>query len=215
VESALETLHKHKTPINGAGRTDSGVHAHGQSANFYTDIKNIKEERFVPALNGILPKDVRVLKAEEVKHDFHARFDAKSRSYRYSFICARRAFPQELRYNLELRRQPDIALLNNYARNFRGEKDFSMFASSLDPSPSKKRYVFEAFFFVQKDTLIFEITANAFLWKMVRSIVGTLLYYEERKVSVEDFKLIVNSEDRLLAGPTAPPEGLSLWKVSY
>ena len=215
IEKALEKMHKKSVTLIGAGRTDSGVHALGQTAHFHTDIKNMSADRFVPALNGLLPQDIRVLHSEEADLDFHARFNAKSRTYRYQIICGRRAFPQELRYNLQLWRRPDIELLNEYARFLRGEMDCSLFAAQGDKSLSKHRYLFSAYFFIERDSLIFEITANAFLWKMVRSIVGTLLFYEEKSLLPEDFKKIIAEKDRSLAGPTAPPQGLFLWKVVY
>ncbi|MDR3170293.1 MAG: tRNA pseudouridine(38-40) synthase TruA [Treponema sp.] len=215
LESALERLHKKKTPLTGAGRTDAGVHAAGQVAHFHTDIRNIAPERFVPALNSLLPQDIRVLEALETYPAFHARFDAASRTYRYHLICGRHGLPQELRYGLQLWRRPRLDRLNQYTCLLHGERDCSIFAGTRDPSISRSRYIFHAGFFVQGDTLIFEITANAFLWKMVRSIMGTLLHYEERGLSPQDFKAIIESRDRSLAGPTAPAAGLSLWKVAY
>ncbi|MDR2536145.1 MAG: tRNA pseudouridine(38-40) synthase TruA [Treponema sp.] len=215
LETALEKLHKHSVSTAGSGRTDAGVHAAGQTAHFYTDIQNIQAERFVPALNGLLPQDLRILHAQESRYDFHARFDAKSRTYRYCLICGRRGLPQELRYGLQIWRRPRLDLLNAYARLLRGELDCSVFAVPGDPSKSRSRCFFGASFFMQGDTLVFEITANAFLWKMVRSIVGTLLYYEEKALPPIEFKYILSSGDRRLAGPTAPPQGLTLWKVRY
>ncbi|MDR2484171.1 MAG: tRNA pseudouridine(38-40) synthase TruA, partial [Treponema sp.] len=181
----------------------------------YTSIRNMAPERFVPALNRLLPQDVRILAAQEAGYDFHARFDAKARTYRYHFICGRHGLPQELRYSLQLRRRPRLDLLNDYVRLFRGELDCSVFAVPRDPSKSRSRYFFGASFFIQGDMLIFEITANAFLWKMVRSVAGTLLHYEEQGLPPEEVKRIIASGDRGLAGPTAPPQGLSLWKVTY
>jgi tRNA pseudouridine38-40 synthase len=215
VEDALEKIHKHSVPLTGSGRTDAGVHAAGQVANFYTDISGMGAERFVPALNSILPRDVRILESGETVSDFHARFDAKSRIYRYHCICGRPGLPHELRYSLQLWRRPRIALLNDYARLLLGERDCSVFASPSDPSKSRSRHISQACFFVRGDALIFEIAANAFLWKMVRSIAGTLLHYEERGVSPEAFKDIAASRDRNLAGPTLPPQGLFLWKIEY
>jgi len=215
IEAALAVLHKHPVQLIGSGRTDSGVHAVGQVANFKTDIAHIPAERFVPALNSILKRDVRILKAEEASPDFHARFDAKSRTYRYHIIYGRPAMPHELRYAWQLWRQPDIQRLNAYAQLLLGETDCSLFASPRDPSVSRSRYISHAHFLIEGSTLIFEITANAFLWKMVRSIVGSLLYYEERDLTVESFKTLLLSGDHKKAGPTAPPEGLFLWNIDY
>ncbi|MDR0524602.1 MAG: tRNA pseudouridine(38-40) synthase TruA [Spirochaetaceae bacterium] len=215
VERALEKLHKHPVGLAGAGRTDAGVHAAGQTAHFHTDIQSMAPDRFARALNGLLPQDVRVLRSQEERPDFHARFDAKARTYRYRLICGRRGLPQELRYGLQMWRHPRQAWLNAYARLLRGEMDCSIFAVPRDSSKSRCRYFFGAGFFIQGDALIFEITANAFLWKMVRSVLGTLLYYEELGLSPEAFREILLSGNRRLAGPTVPPQGLSLWKVTY
>ncbi|AEJ19351.1 tRNA pseudouridine(38-40) synthase TruA [Gracilinema caldarium] len=215
IEDALFKMHKHPVQLIGSGRTDAGVHAIGQVANFITDISHIPAERFVPALNSILKRDVRILHAEEASLDFHARFDAKSRTYRYHIISGRHAMPHELRYAWQIWRQPNISCLNAYARLLIGETDCSLFASPRDPSLSRCRYISQARFFVAGTTLLFEITANAFLWKMVRSIVGSLLYYEERGYSVEQVQKLMNSRDHTLAGPTAPPEGLFLWNIDY
>ncbi|MDR2418638.1 MAG: tRNA pseudouridine(38-40) synthase TruA [Treponema sp.] len=215
LEAALARLHKRPVNLSAAGRTDAGVHAAGQVANFYTDIKNMAAERFVPALNSLLPQDLRVLAAQETSSEFHARFAAQSRTYRYYIIGERHALPHELRYALQLWRRPRVECLNSYARCLRGELDCSVFALSKDPSHSRNRYFFGALFFVERDTLVFEITANAFLWKMVRSIVGTLLYCEEHDVSPDAFRALLASGERKQAGPTVPPHGLFLWNVAY
>ncbi|MCL2194094.1 MAG: tRNA pseudouridine(38-40) synthase TruA [Treponema sp.] len=215
IEIALARMHKHPVALTGAGRTDSGVHAAGQVAGFRTDIKNIEPCRFVPALNGLLPRDVRILEALPAIPDFHARFDASSRTYRYHFICGRQALPHENRYSLQLWRRPRIDLLNAYCRQLLGERDCSVFAAAGDSSKSRHRYISRAVFFPEGDGLVFEISANAFLWKMVRSVAGTLLHYEERGTSPEFLREAIESGDRSLAGPTLPPQGLFLWKVDY
>ncbi|MCL2043881.1 MAG: tRNA pseudouridine(38-40) synthase TruA [Treponema sp.] len=227
VESALERMHHHPVAVIGAGRTDSGVHAAGQAASFQTGIESINPERFVPALNGLLPQDVRILEAKEVCADFHARFDARLRTYRYFCICGRHALPHESRYAIQLWRYPNIELLNSYCRNVLGERDCSLFAAAERGAPSadggasgysgksRSRYISRASFFVEKDRLVFEISANAFLWKMVRSIAGTFLHYEERNTPPGQLCDIIASGDRSLAGPTFPPHGLFLWKVDY
>ncbi|GHV39457.1 tRNA pseudouridine synthase A [Spirochaetia bacterium] len=215
IETALERIHKEKVNLCGSGRTDAGVHAAGQVANFYTTIHSIPADRFVPALNSLLPQEVRILEAAETLPDFHARFDAKMRTYRYQLICGRHALPQEGRYALQLWRHPRLDVLNDYGRLLLGERDCSLFASPRDSSKSRSRYISQAHFFIQGDMLIFEISANAFLWKMVRSVLGTLLYYEERGIPAEQLKAAIEAGDRKLAGPTAPAQGLFLWKIEY
>jgi tRNA pseudouridine38-40 synthase len=214
IEDALEKLHGHPVTLTGAGRTDSGVHAVGQVANFYTDIDSIPADRFAPALNSSLPHEVRVLESCEADKEFHARFSAKSRIYRYQFMC-RPLLPHESRYNLQLRHFPRLELLNAYGRLLFGETDCSIFAGAGDTSASKNRYVYSAYFFVEGDSLIFEIRANAFLRSMVRSVSGTFLHYEETSTPPEKLREIIATKDRSLAGPTLPPQGLFLWKVEY
>jgi tRNA pseudouridine38-40 synthase len=215
IEAALERLHKKPVALTGSGRTDAGVHATGQVANFYTDIRGMEAHRFVPALNSILPPEVRILEGRETREDFHARFDAKSRTYQYRFIAGRPPFPHETRYALSVWRHPRVSLLNDYARLLRGETDCSIFASPRDPSKSRSRCITQAWFFTQGDTLVFEISANAFLWKMVRSIAGTLLYCEEQGLPPEEVAGLIRSGDRSRAGPTLPPQGLFLRQVDY
>jgi tRNA pseudouridine38-40 synthase len=215
IEDALESMHRHPVALAGSGRTDSGVHAAGQAASFRTDIASIQPPRFVPALNGLLPQDVRILEASEASPDFHARFDARMRTYRYFFICGRQALPHESRYALQLWRSPRIDLLNAYCRLLPGERDCSIFAGAGDSSKSRSRYIAHAAFFMDGSRLVFEISANAFLWKMVRSIAGTFLHYEERDTPPELLRDIIASGRRELAGPTLPPHGLFLWKVEY
>ncbi|MDR2134812.1 MAG: tRNA pseudouridine synthase A [Treponema sp.] len=215
IEAALEKIHRHPVILTGSGRTDAGVHAAGQVANFHTDIKNMPPERFVPALNTFLPQEIRILEAAETRRDFHARFDARLRTYRYHFVCGRRALPHESRYSLQLWRHPNPELLNAYGRLLLGERDCSLFAGAGDRSASRSRYISGAVFFVEGGRLVFEISANAFLWKMVRSVAGTFLYYEERKTPPGDLAAVIASGNRGLAGPTLPPRGLFLWKVGF
>ncbi|MDR0557283.1 MAG: tRNA pseudouridine(38-40) synthase TruA [Treponema sp.] len=215
IEEALQKLHKHPVSLAGSGRTDTGVHAAGQIANFYTDIQSMSPERFTLALNSLLPRDVRIIAAEETHSGFHARFDARARTYRYHIVAGRHALPHELRYALQVWSHPSIERLNSYARLLRGEMDCSAFATPKYPCESRFRYIFNACVFVQGDVLVFEITANAFLWKMVRSIVGTLLFCEEKGVSASGFQSLVDSKDRSKAGPAAPPQGLFLWNIAY
>jgi tRNA pseudouridine38-40 synthase len=220
LEAALTKLHKTPVTVNAAGRTDAGVHAAGQCANFFTTIDGMSADRFAYILNGMLPKDVRIVSSVEAPQNFHARFDARVRSYRYYFICARLAMPHENRYAMQLCYRPSIKLLNAYACRLHGETDCSLFASTKDlifkrGSGSKCRNIKNAYFFYEGDKLIFEISANAFFWKMVRSIAGTLLFYEQRNLSACEFSAILKEGCREKAGNTIPPTGLFLWQVDY
>jgi len=215
IEKALEKIHREKVTIAGSGRTDAGVHAAGQTANFRTNINSMPASRFVPALNSLLPHDIRILEAAETGVDFHSRFDARSRTYRYFIIAGRQAMPWELRYAWQIRGAPDLERLNSYAGLLRGETDCTTFAVPGDKSLSRFRYIFNSVFWIEGNRLIFEITANAFLWKMVRSILGTFLFYGDKNYTPDEMLKIIESRDRSLAGPTAPAQGLFLWKTEY
>jgi tRNA pseudouridine38-40 synthase len=215
LESALERMHGHEVRVAGSGRTDSGVHARGQVASFITDIDSIPVDRFVPALNSLLPQDVRILESREAPVGFNARFDARLRCYRYFMIPGGRALPSQRLYAWCLRSWPDAGKLNAMAACLKGERDFSAFCIPRDESLSRYRYVHGAAFFMEGGQLVFEISANAFLWRMVRSLVGSLVDFESKGLDAGHFRKVLESEDRSLAGKTAPAQGLFLWRVEY
>lgn len=219
IEKVLEKIHKVKTPLQGSGRTDSGVHAVRQAANFFSPVDSIPVKKYVPALNSLLPSDIRILDAKEVDEKFSSRFSATSRSYRYFIIPSHKALASQMPYAWDIDHEPDIDKLNEMASCLKGEIDCATFAASGDESLSTFRFINDAHFFYQDlypwgKALVFEITANAFLWKMVRSIVGSLIFFEKDK-DVSYFKEVLESHDRSKAGPTAPPQGLFLWDVSF
>lgn len=219
IEKVLEKIHKVKTPLQGSGRTDSGVHAVRQAANFFSPVDSISAEKYIPALNSLLPDDIRILEAKEVDEKFSSRFSATSRTYRYFIIPSHSAIASQMPFAWDIGHNPDIKKLNEMASCLKGEIDCAAFAASGDESQSTFRFLNDAHFFYQDlypcgRALVFEITANAFLWKMVRSIVGSLIYFEKNK-DVSYFKQVLESCDRSKAGPTAPPQGLFLWNVSF
>jgi tRNA pseudouridine38-40 synthase len=215
IERALEILHGHPVSLHGAGRTDAGVHAVAQTANFLTDISAIPPGNFVSALNSSLPADVRIMESAEAGADFHARFSARFRRYRYFLKRGEAAYPHERRYCWPVRSRLDLAALNRMAARLSGETDFSSFSSPKDPSLSRFRYVYDASFYPEGNLIVFDISANAFLWKMVRSLVGTMAWLQARDLAPEAFAEILSARDRSAAGPTAPPEGLFLYRVEY
>jgi tRNA pseudouridine38-40 synthase len=226
LEDALAKMHGGAVPTLGAGRTDSGVHAMGQVANFYTDIASIPAARFLPALNKLLPRDVRVLSASDADFDFHSRYDARLRRYRYFVLCGA-ADPIRLRYAHELHRRPDLESLNAAAALILGETDFTTFSSAKDKSANRSRFVHESAFRWEGDLLVYQVAANAFLWRMVRSLVGSMLHYDflaaaggasgpsRARRAAEMMGEALAARDRRLAGPTAPARGLFLWNVEY
>lgn len=215
IENALERMHGHPVPLTGSGRTDSGVHATGQVANFFTDIERIPAENFVPALNSMLPRDVRILRSWSVEDTFNARFSAVSRTYRYFLYCGKYPLAHELPYVWHIGRWPDLAILNDMAACLSGETDCSSFVAAGDRSLTRSRFFYGAHFFPEGERLVLELTANAFLWRMVRSIAGTMIELEGKGMPADEFKKVLDAHDRRKAGPTAPGNGLFLWDVRY
>lgn len=218
IETALEKMFKTHIDLYGSGRTDSGVHAEAQAANFFSPVDNIPEENYLRALNGILPKDIRIKSAKCVPESFNSRFSATSRKYHYFIQTETYPSARDSRFVWYIHRRPNIDILNEMASHLRGEIDCKTFAAAGDMSLSTHRYIDNAFFYWDEQNpnlLVFEIEANAFLWKMVRSITGTLIQMEQKGFSGEDFKNILESCDRKKALITAPPEGLFLWEVKF
>lgn len=217
IEKALARIHKSPTALTGSGRTDSGVHAFAQAANFYSPVDSIPAANYVPALNAFLPGDIRIVGSKEVDGDFSSRFSATSRTYRY-FLRTGNPFASETRFVWPIHHEPDIAVLNEMASHLRGELDCATFAAAGDASLSTFRYIEDARFFHDGRSpgiIVFEIRANAFLWKMVRSLVGSMIFFERSGRDADFFKDALDSHDRRRAGPTAPPSGLFLYKVDF
>ena len=221
IEKALEKIHKQPTALYGSGRTDSGVHALGQAANFYSPVDSMPAENYVRALNAFLPSDVRIMAAREVPEDFSARKSATSRVYRYFIAAGDATSADNMRFSWLVKNYtPNLERLNKYCECLRGELDCSSFAASGDDSVSNNRYIDEAKFFFQKDRfgkelLVFQIEANAFLWKMVRTLTGTLVNLDKTGAPEDAMKKILEARDRKVAGVTAPPIGLFLYEIKF
>ncbi len=221
IEKALEKIHKEKITLHGSGRTDSGVHALAQAANFFSPIDSIPAKNYIRALNAFLPKDIRIINSEEVPQDFDARYSATSRVYRF-FISNNDSLPaNNSRFVWIVKNyEPDLQRLNHFASCLKGEIDCASFAASGDLSVSTCRYIDNAHFFMQKDIwgndlLVFEIEANAFLWKMVRTLTGTIINLDKENAPLDSMQKILEAKDRTKAGVTAPPEGLFLYKIKF
>ncbi len=226
IESALSKITKSKVDIIGAGRTDAGVHAVGQVANFKTESRMTPNE-FKLALNSILPRDIVINNAEEVNEDFHSRFDAISRTYHYTILNSDTPSAFLRNYVYLLPKPVDIDIMNEASKYLIGTKDFSSFASLGDPIHNSIRTVILAEWHLlptDLSTLRYEsgqrlikfyIKANAFLRGMVRAIVGTLIDVGIGKIQPERVKEILELKDRTKAGPSLPAKGLCLVNVEY
>lgn len=221
IESALQRMHKTEITLYGSGRTDSGVHAYGQAANFFSPIDSIPVDNYPRALNAFLPQDIRIISAEEKPEDFNSRFSATSRSYRYFINFSENLSASQTPYVWDVKNYtPNLERLNALSSCLRGELDCASFAASGDMSLSTCRYLDNAHFFMQEDLfgkklLVFEIEANAFLWKMVRTLTGTLINLDKKDAPEDSLKKILEARDRTIAGVTAPPTGLFLWEVKF
>lgn len=215
IESALATMHGHAVAVTAAGRTDAGVHAAGQVVHFHSDIASIPADKFKLALNKLMPRDVRIIDASEAQPGFHARFDARLRRYKYfiRFDCP--PLPHLDRYAWRLAHRPDIRRLNRLSACLRGELDCTAFATAKDPHDNRFRYLHHAIFYMEGQSLVFDIAANAFLWHMVRSLTGTLVELDRKAAPDDALRRIIESKDRKYAGATAPANGLFLWQVEY
>ncbi|MFP4565884.1 MAG: tRNA pseudouridine(38-40) synthase TruA [Spirochaetaceae bacterium] len=213
LEAALERIHGRRVVLHAAGRTDSGVHARAQCANFHTDHPSIPAAKFREAINTHLPLDLRVMRSREVPAEFHARFDAVSREYRYYLLHAEIVPPHLKDRCVRLKARPDISAWNRMAAALCGEHDFTTFASPTDSVENCVRHVYAAAFHPEREFIVFRIEANGFLWKMVRSIVGTIM--EMDPPDVDRFAGILHARDRSRAGTTAPARGLFLHRIRY
>lgn len=213
LEDALERIHKVRTRTVAAGRTDSGVHARAQRVSFSEEGGSVPAERYREALNSLLPPDIRVIRSREVREGFNARHDARLRSYRYYLWPGPVVPPEHTRYCHRVRQDLNPSRLNRLAAQLVGERDFTTFAAANDEVDHAVRRVHTAAFVPEGPFLVFRISANGFLWKMVRSIVGTLLECQDE--SVHAFAERIASCDRNAAGTTAPPRGLFFQEVRY
>lgn len=212
LETCLSSLLGHPTRAMGAGRTDAGVHALGQVANFST-FNPLPLQRIAAALNSTLPPDVVVLDADEVSPTFHARRSATRRTYLYRIAYRRRAIGRGQAWHL--RSRLNIDAMRSAAILTLGHHDFTSFCVASSERENRICRVFECKLAGIDDAVHVEISADRFLRSMVRGIVGTLVQVGRGKRAPEAIDAILRARDRQCAGPNAPPEGLFLKEVSY
>ena len=213
IEDGLEKVLKEHVRISYAGRTDAGVHAFGQVISFSSGM-NMTGEQFLRALNALLPQDIRIMKALDVEPNFHPRFSARARWYRYIIWNGKELVPFFRNYALWLNRQIDPSRLQDYCKRIIGEHNFTTFAS-LEENENPVRRIHSCEVRRKNDFVWLDIIANSFLRKMVRTIVGTFLKLEQEGVGPELIDEMLRAEDRGIAAETAFAGGLYLAKVFY
>ena len=214
VEHALSKVANSPIIVHCAGRTDTGVHALNQVVHFDCEVeRNLRA--FIYGSNSNLPKDISVQWAKEVSEDFHARFSADSRTYRY-FIYNHPVRPAQFRNHVTWHYRPlDDTMMHEAAQSLLGENDFSSFRSAECQSHSPNRNVTKVDVQRFKDIICLSITANAFLHHMVRNITGVLMAIGSGRKPVSWVNELIEAKDRRLAAETAPPYGLFLADVGY
>lgn len=224
LEEKLAVITQEAVTVEGAGRTDAGVHALGMVASLRTT-STIPAIGLLKGLNSMLPRDIRVLELTEAADDFHARYSAVAKAYEYRLIYAEVGLPTERLYNLRLARPLDRQVVDRCLEMLVGRHDFSSFeaAGSRDPQADQGRgavrRIFRADYRLAEGEELtrakFVFIGDGFLRHMVRNLVGTLIMVGRGKRTVGEFAAIMAARDRSQAGPTAPAHGLFLRQVYY
>jgi tRNA pseudouridine38-40 synthase len=214
IVNGIERITKEKVNLIGSGRTDSGVHAWGQVANFRIE-KQINAEKLKYSLNSVLPFDISIRSIDQVDENFHARFDAKLRSYIYLFSKTKSPFYEKYSYHNHLIFDYDFGYLNKLSKVLIGEHDFTSLSRRNSDSENKICNVYEIHWRKGKEIAAFYITADRFLRGMVRATVGTILEAAKNNKDEKFLIDILKKQNREEAGESLPAKGLFLYKVRY
>ncbi len=215
IEKAIQRITGEEVDLTASGRTDAGVHALGQVANFKTN-SNIPIEKIPIALNSNLKKSIVIKSAEEVEERFHSRLNCKRKTYRY--IINNSKYGTAIYRNLEthIPMKLDIQKMQEAVKYFEGEHDFKAFKASGTSSKSSVRTIYKAEVIdAGNERIYIELTGNGFLYNMVRIISGTLVEVGLGKIQPNEIQTIIQSKKRENAGKTLPPQGLYLVSVEY
>jgi tRNA pseudouridine38-40 synthase len=212
LQDNINLIANEKINLIGAGRTDSGVHALGQTANFRIS-KELDLYRFKHSLNSILPRDIAVKNIIEVDEEFHSRYDAVKRNYIYLFSKSKSPFYDK--YSWWYHGPIECASLNKLSAYFIGEKNFTAFARKATDTENKICFIHDIRWKEWKDLVFFYIEADRYLHGMVRTIIGTLLNAHKLKLNIDYLQDIINNQNRDTAGEAVPAKGLFLYKVKY
>ncbi len=213
LERCLSLLMREKVSVTGAGRTDAGVHARRMAAHFDT-MQELDGSMLVKKLNGLLQEDIAVYSIERVADDLHARFSATSRTYHYYIHTHKSPFLNQ--YSLEIHYQLDYALMNEAGRVLTEYEDFGAFCKAGSDVKTTLCKVTQAQWIQTSPTeWYFEIIANRFLRNMVRAVVGTLVEVGRGRMTLEEFRQVIEGKKRTQAGESMPAKGLFLEDIKY
>lgn len=214
LEKAIQSIVQQPVEVIGAGRTDTGVHARGQCCVFDAET-SIPVYNLIKAINSKLPQDIVLRDLETVSEDFHPRYRAKHKTYRYQILNSKVRDPFNYKYTYFYPYALDVALMQEGANHIIGEHDFKCFCSAGSSVYSTVRTVYELKISKEDELITMDICGNGFLYNMVRIIAGTLIQVGSNKLPADKIKTIIVSKNRGLAGPTAPPEGLMMLQIEY
>lgn len=215
IEQAIERITGEKVDLNASGRTDAGVHAIGQVANFKTNYE-LPIEKWPLALNANIKKSIVIKSAEEVEERFHSRLSCKRKTYRYVINNSKYGTAIYRYLETHIPQKLDIEKMQQAVKHFEGEHDFKAFKASGTSSKSSVRTIYKAEVLQMPDERIYiELTGSGFLYNMVRIISGTLVDVGLGKIEPNVIPSIIDSKQRERAGKTLPPNGLYLLKVEY
>lgn len=212
LEKALSTILRTEIKTTGAGRTDTGVHARKMFAHF--DMESTLPKNLVERLNSFLPNDIAVQKIFRVKDDFHARFDAKFRTYEYYVVLGKDPFLSDFSWQIR-NKIPDLEKMNEACRILFEYEDFASFSKVGSDNKTSFCKIYKALWEQNGNQLTFTISADRFLRNMVRAIVGTMMDVGFGKISPQDLRKIIEDKSRGSAGISAPAQGLFLVDVGY
>lgn len=214
VQNALFKLLGGFHGVTGCSRTDAGVHAREFCCHIDCD-DNIPNNAFLRGLNSLLPSDISVKACKEVSPDFHARYSAKGKTYKYRILNSSIKDPFLSRYYWQIERKLDVDKMNEFCSALVGTHDFYAFSSSGRTVEDTVRTITECFVERDGDEVVLTVSANGFLYNMVRIIAGTAVEVSDGRINPQNTSLILSSKNRDMAGITAPPNALMLWKVHY
>jgi len=216
IQEKISKLLKEKILLFGSGRTDTGVHAVEQSAHFDCKNKIVEFNKFLKSINYFLNKEnIAILDIKKKSQNFHARFSAKTRIYKYVIINRLSGPVLEKNRGWHIIKEIDLKLIKKGAKKLVGTKDFSTFRASSCKAKSPIKTMRSVKIKYLNNRIEIEFISKSFLQKQVRSMVGCLKYLGEKKWSLKKFESVLNSKKRILCAPPAPPEGLYLLKVIY